>query len=194
MLNRMGADYPDLVKEVVRAVSSPRIAEVLRLLAEEEVCLRNLRDVLEAIAEIGQSERNAVPIADRTRVALRRYIAAPHMADGRFPVLVVGGRLERFFRDNLQTVEGVAHLAMPPDQARTLIGMIRSETAKCGARAIITAYDLRRPLRQLTAGDLFGLPILCYNELPPALPLDVVGTLDRTPDAIEEQAPMEAAA
>ena len=194
MLNRMGADYPDLVKEVVRAVSSPRIAEVLRLLAEEEVCLRNLRDVLEAIAEIGQSERNAVPIADRTRVALRRYIAAPHMADGRFPVLVVGGRLERFFRDNLQTVEGVAHLAMPPDQARTLIGMIRSETAKCGARAIITAYDLRRPLRQLTAGDLFGLPILCYNELTPALPLDVVGTLDRTPDAIEEQAPMEAAA
>ena len=194
MLNRMGADYPDLVKEVVRAVSSPRIAEVLRLLAEEEVCLRNLRDVLEAIAEIGQSERNAVPIADRTRVALRRYIAAPHMADGRFPVLVVGGRLERFFRDNLQTVEGVAHLAMPPDQARTLIGMIRSETAKCGARAIITAYDLRRPLRQLTAGDLFGLPILCYNELTPALPLDVVGTLDRTPDAIEEQAPVEAAA
>lgn len=194
MLNRMGADYPDLVKEVVRAVSSPRIAEVLRLLAEEEVCLRNLRDVLEAIAEIGQSERNAVPIADRTRVALRRYIAAPHMADGRFPVLVVGGRLERFFRDNLQTVEGVAHLAMPPDQARTLIGMIRSETAKCGARAIVTAYDLRRPLRQLTAGDLFGLPILCYNELTPALPLDVVGTLDRTPDAIEEQAPMEDAA
>ena len=194
MLNRMGADYPDLVKEVVRAVSSPRIAEVLRLLAEEEVCLRNLRDVLEAIAEIGQSERNAVPIADRTRVALRRYIAAPHMADGRFPVLVVGGRLERFFRDNLQTVEGGAHLAMPPDQARTLIGRIRSETAKCGARAIVTAYDLRRPLRQLPAGDLFGLPILCYNELTPALPLDVVGTLDRTPDAIEEQAPVEAAA
>lgn len=193
MLNRMGADYPDLVKEVVRAVSSPRIAEVLRLLAEEEVCLRNMRDVLEAIAEIGQSERNAVPIADRTRVAMRRYLALPHMAEGRFPVLVVGGRLERFFRDNLQTVEGVAHLAMAPDQARTLISTIRSEAAKCGARAIVTAYDLRRPLRQLTAGDLFGLPVLCYNELTPSLPLDVVGTLDRTPDAIEEQV-MEAAA
>jgi type III secretion protein V len=193
MLNRLGADYPDLVKEVVRAVSSPRIAEVLRLLAEEEVCLRNMRDVLEAIAEIGQSERNAVPIADRARVALRRYISAPHMADGRFPVLVVGGRLERFFRDNLQSVEGVPHLAMAPEHARTLIAMIRSESGKCGARAIITAFDLRRPLRQLTAGDLFGLPILCYNELTPALPLDVVGTLDRTPDMIEEQ-PMEAAA
>jgi type III secretion protein V len=89
-------------------------------------------------------------------------------------------------------VEGVQHLAMAPDQARTLIGMIRSEATKCGARAVVTAYDLRRPLRQLTAGDLFGLPILCYNELTPALPLDVVGTLDRTPDAIEEQ--MEAAA
>jgi len=194
MLNRIGAEYPDLVKEVVRAVSSPRIAEVLRLLAEEEVCLRNMRDVLEAIAEIGQSERNAVPIADRARVALRRYIAAPYMADGRFPVLVVGSRLERFFRDSLQAVDGVVHLAMAPEHARTLIGMIRGECAKCGARAIVTAFDLRRPLRQLTAGDLFGLPILCYNELSPALPLDVVGTLDRTPDAIEDQPMAEAAA
>ena len=193
MLNRVGAEYPDLVKEVVRAVSSPRVAEILRLLVEEEVCLRNMRDVLEAISECAQSERNAVPIADRTRIALRRYIAAPHMADGRLPVIVVGGRLERFFRDSLQTVDGVVHLAMVPDHARTLISMIRAECAQRGARAIVTAYDLRRPLRQLTAGDLFGIPVLCYNELSPTLPLDVVGTLDRTPDAIEDQPVAEAA-
>lgn len=191
ILNQVGADYPDLVKEVVRAVSSPRIAEVLRLLAEEEVPLRNMRNVLEAIAEAGQSERNALPLADMTRVALRRYITAPHMESGRFPVMVVGARLERFFRDNLQQVEGIAHLAMQPDHARTMIAMIQSERSKCGARAILTAYELRRPLRRLIGGDIFELPVLAYNELVPTLPLDVVGTLDRTPDAIEA---MEAAA
>ncbi len=194
ILNRVGADYPDLVKEVVRAVSTPKIAEILRLLAEEEVPLRNMRDVFEAIAEAGQSERNAMPIADLTRISLRRYIAAPHAVDGRFRVMVVGGRLERFFRDNVQPVEGVARLAMKPEHARIMIAMIRSEMAKCGAVAILTAFDLRRPLRRLIGGDLFELPVLAFNELSPALPLDVVGTLDRTPEALEDERPAEAAA
>jgi type III secretion protein V len=193
MLNRIGAAYPDLVKEVVRAVSTARIAEVLRLLVAEEVPLTNMRDVLEAVAEIGQTERSAFSIADRARVALRRYIIAPHIAEGRLAVMVVGSSLERFFRDSLQTLDGIGHLAMAPDQARTLVETIRNECGRSGARAIVTAYDLRRPLRQITALDLFGLPILCFNELLPTLPLDVAGTLDRTPDVLADQ-PVAAAA
>ncbi|WP_404334970.1 FHIPEP family type III secretion protein [Sphingomonas sp. MMS12-HWE2-04] len=186
LLNRVGAEYPDVVKEVVRAVTTSRIAEVLRLLAEEEVPLRNMRDVLEAIAEAGQSERNALPLADLTRVALRRYLAPPHCIDGRFRVLIVGTTLERFLRDNSRTVDGVARLAMEPDHARTLIAMIRREVAETGARAVVTAFDLRRPLRRLLSADLFELPVLAFNELMPSIPLDVAGQIDRTPLAIEE--------
>lgn len=194
LLNRIGADYPDVVKEVVRAVPAARIAEVLRLLAEEEVPLRNMRDVLEAIAEAGQAERNAIPIADLTRCALRRYLSLPHCVEGRFPVLVVGAALERFLRDNVRTVDGVARLAMEPDHARTMIAMLKRETTASGARAILTAFELRRPLRRLVGPDLFEVPILAFNELSPTVPLDVVGQLDRTPIAIQEENSMGAAA
>jgi type III secretion protein V len=193
LLNRIGADYPDVVKEVVRAVPAARIAEVLRLLAEEEVPLRNMRDVLEAIAEAGQSERNAIPIADLTRTALRRYLSPPHCVDGRFPVLVIGSTLERFLRDNIRTVDGVGRLAMEPAHARTMIEMLQREMAASGARAVVTAYELRRPLRRLVGPDLFETPILAFNELSPTIPLDVVGQLDRTPITIEEDNSMEAA-
>jgi type III secretion protein V len=186
ILNRVGADYPDVVKEVVRAVSSPRIAEVLRLLAEEEVPLRNMRDVLEAVAEAGQSERNALPLADMTRVALRRYLTPPHCVDGRFRALIVGPTLERFLRDNVRQVDGVARLAMEPVHARTMIAMIRREVAESGARAVVVAFDLRRPLRRLLSADLFEVPVLAFNELSTSIPLDVVGQIDRTPAAIEE--------
>ena len=185
LLNRVGTDYPDVVKEVVRAVPAARIAEVLRLLAEEEVPLRNMRDVLEAIAEAGQAERNAIPIADLTRNSLKRYLSLPHVVDGRFPVLVVGAALERFLRDNIRTIDGVARLAMEPDHARQMIAMLRAEVASTGARAVLTAFELRRPLRRLVGPDLFEVPILAFNELSPSIPLDVVGQLDRTPAALE---------
>jgi type III secretion protein V len=185
LLNRVGTDYPDVVKEVVRAVPASKIAEVLRLLAEEEVPLRNMRDVLEAIAEAGQAERNAIPIADLTRNSLKRYLSLPHVVDGRFPVLVVGAALERFLRDNIRTVDGVARLAMEPDHARQMIAMLREQVASTGARAVLTAFELRRPLRRLVGPDLFEVPILAFNELSPSIPLDVVGQLDRTPAALE---------
>lgn len=194
LLNRIGTDYPDVVKEVVRAVPAAKIAEVLRLLAEEEVPLRNMRDVLEAVAEAGQSERNAIPIADLTRCALRRYLSLPHCVEGRFPVLVVGAALERFLRENVRTVDGVARLAMEPDHARTMIAMLKRETRASGARAILTAFELRRPLRRLVGPDLFEVPILAFNELSATVPLDVVGQLDRTPIAIEKENNVGAAA
>lgn len=187
ILNRVGADYPDVVKEVVRAVSSPRIAEVLRHLAEEEVPLHNMRDVLEAIAEAGQSERNALPLADMTRVALKRYLTPPHCVGGRFQVLVIGSTLEGFMRENIRQVDGVARLAMEPDNARIMIGMIHREIAESGARAVVVAFDLRRPLRRLLSADLFEVPVLAFNELSTTIPLDVVGQLDRTPIAIPEE-------
>ncbi|WP_066477033.1 MULTISPECIES: flagellar biosynthesis protein FlhA [unclassified Sphingomonas] len=193
LLNRIGAEYPDVVKEAVRAVPTARIAEVIRLLVEEEVSLRNLRDVLEAIADAGQSERNAIPIADMTRVAVKRYLTPPLCTDGRLRVLIVGATLESFLRDNVRPVDGVARLAMEPEQARTMIAMLKRELASCGARAIVTAFDLRRPLRRLIAGDVFDTPVLAFNELSPSVPLDIVAQFDRTPITIEEDVGLGAA-
>lgn len=186
MLNQLGTTHPDVVKEVVRAVSAPRIAEVMRLLAEEEVPMRNMRDVMEALADAGQSERAALLLADRTRVALKRYLTPPHCTDGRLKVLVVGLELERFLNDNVRQVDGVARLAMEPEHGRILISMIADEVRDSGARAVVVAYDLRRPLRRLIGGELFDVPVLAFNELSPTMPLDVVGQLDRTPLAVED--------
>lgn len=193
MLNALGVEYPDVVKEAVRAVSAAKIAEVLRLLAEEEVPLRNMRDVLEAVAEAGQSDRNALPIADRTRLALKRYLSPPHCVNGRMKVLIIGLTLEHFLRDNVRQLDGVARLAMQPEHARTLIDMIRHEVNTSQARAVVVAQDLRRPLRRLLGPDLFEVPVLSFNELSPTIPLDVVGQLDRTPLAVEDESRMEAA-
>lgn len=192
-LNQLGTDYPDVVKEVVRTVSTPKIAEVLRLLAEEEVPLRNMRDVMEALADAGQSERSAVLLADRTRVALRRYLTPPHCTDGRFRVLVIGPTLEHYLRDSVRQIDGTARLGIEPEHARTLIEMIRREVQTSGARAVIAAFDLRRALRRLIGPDLFEVPVLAFNELSPTIPLDVVGQLDRTPLAVEEETVREPA-
>lgn len=184
MLNRLGDQYPEVVKEAVRAVPTGKIAEVLRLLADEGVPLRNLRDAIEALADIGQYEREAVPMAERTRIAMRRHLIAPLCDDGRLRVLMVGSELEGIIRETLTEVDGQMRLAINPMQMRSMISLLADQVRASGARVILTSQDLRRPLRLMVAADLAHISIISFNELNPSVPLDIVGELNRAPDTL----------
>lgn len=193
LLNWLGEEYPEVVKEAVRAVPTSTIAEILRLLVEEQVPLRNLRDAVEAIAEAGQMERDPRIIAERVRVALRRNIIAPLCVNGRLPVLMIGSAVEETIRNTVTMIDGQARLAIDPYQMRALILLLQEQVEATGARAILTAQDLRRPLRLVTAADLFDVPVISFNELNPAIPLDVVGEVNRAPDLLGQPDLAEAA-
>jgi type III secretion protein V len=187
MLNRLGDEYPEVVKEAVRSVPTSRIADVLRLLAEEGVSLRNARDPIEAIAEIAQQEHETSAIAERVRVAMRRHIVAPLTRGGRLSALMVGPELEDVLRATRTPVDGDVRLAINPHQMQALIALLREQIEACGAHVVLTAQDVRRPLRLLIAGDLFHVPVVSFNELNPAVPLDIVGELNRAPDSLTNQ-------
>ncbi len=189
MLNRLGDQYPEVVKEAVRAVPTGKIAEVLRLLADEGVPLRNLRDAIEALADIGQYEREAPPMAERTRIAMRRHLIAPLCDDGRLRVLMVGSELEAIIRETLTEVDGQMRLAINPMQMRAMIGLLSDQVRESGARVILTSQDLRRPLRLMIAADLPDIAIVSFNELNPSVPLDIVGEMNRAPDALPNDVP-----
>lgn len=187
-LNLLGETHPEVVKEAVRAVPTGRIAEVLRLLVEERVPLRNFRDAIEAIGDAGQYEREAVAMAERVRIAMRRHLIAPLCIDGRLRVLIVGAALEDVIRQTLTPIDGQMRLAISPVQMRALNALLGGQVRESGARAVLTAQDLRRPLRLLIAGDLYDVPVISFNELNPAVPLDIVGELNSAPESLEARA------
>lgn len=184
LLDHLGETHPEVVKETVRAVPVPTIVEVFRLLAEEQVSLRNLRDCVEAICDAGQTERSAAAILARVRVGLRRNIIAPLCRDGALNVMMIGPRAEEAIRATTTSVNGQTRLAIDPLRMRELVQLIRSEVEAGSARAILTAQDLRRPLRLICASDLFEVPVLSFNELNPAVSLNVVRQLDIAPDLL----------
>jgi type III secretion protein V len=191
LLNRLGDDYPDVVREATRTVTIGKIAEVLRLLADEGVSLTNFRDPIEAIAEAGQQEHNSVIIAERVRIAMRRHLIAPMCLNGRLPALMVGSALEDVLRAARMPVDSDVRLAVNPHQMQALIALLREQLDASGARAILTEQDIRRPLRLLIAGDLYHVPVISFRELNPAVPLDIVGELNRAPESLANQVQQE---
>ena len=174
LLTRAAADMPDIVKEVLRALPLQRVAEVLRRLVGESVSIRNLRDILEALAEISQREKDVHTVAEFTRVALRRQISHQVAPGGRLPAVMLQPQLEELLRQSVRVSGGASQLALDPEMARTLSDTIVQAIRTHQPIALLTAIDVRYHVRKLIEAECFGTPVLSYHELMPTLQLEVL--------------------
>jgi type III secretion protein V len=182
LLTRSAADMPDIVKEVLRALPLQRVAEVLRRLVAESVSIRNLRDILEAMAEISQREKDLHTVAEFTRVALRRQISHQVAPNGRLQAVMLQPQLEERLRQSVRAAGGVSQLALEPEFARTVSDAIARSLRDHVPVALLTTIDLRYHVRKLIEAECFDVPVLSYHELMPTLQLDVVDRIP-APDA-----------
>ena len=174
LLTRASADAPDVVKEVLRALPLQRVADVLRRLVGEQVSIRNLRDILEALAEAGQRDKDAHALTEYARIALRRQISHRAAPDGRLPALMLEPGLEELLRQAVRVNGGISQLALEPEAARRIAAAIAASVARHRPAAVVTGIDVRWHLRKLIEPDCFEIPVLSYHELMPTLQLDVL--------------------
>lgn len=182
LFSKMQRDYPDLVKEMLRVVAPQRVADVMRRLAEEGIPVRNLRDVFEAITDVGGREKDVVLLTEYVRVALKREIADRYAdADRTLHVLLIHPELEDRLRQSVRVAGGVSQLAISPEMAARLSGEVRAHLARQPADVkpvLLCSLDVRRHLRKLLEVDFFELPVLSYQELAPDLRIVQAGQVN----------------
>jgi type III secretion protein V len=174
LLTRAAIDAPDVVKEVLRALPVQRVADVLRRLVGEGVSIRNLRDILEALSEAGQRDKDAHALTEFARIALKRQLCHQVAPDGRLPVLLLEPDLEDLLRQAVRTSGGVAQLALEPEAARRIAAAIAALVAQRRPRVLVTTIDVRWHLRKLIEPECFDTPVLSFHELMPTLELDIL--------------------
>ena len=76
MLDQLEKAFPAIIKEVIpKVVTVLKLTDILGRLVEEEISIRDLRGVLQAIAEYGQVEADNVMLTEHVRSALKRYVS-----------------------------------------------------------------------------------------------------------------------
>jgi type III secretion protein V len=180
LLNRWSRDYPDLVKEMLRAAAPQRVSEVLRRLLDEGVSIRQLRDIFEAITEVSARERDIVPIVEQVRVALRRHITQRHLGPDRaISALITHPELEDALRQLLRGSPQSGRLAIDPQLLQRVSGEIRAARDGAGAgferTVMLCSMDVRRHLRKLIETEFFELPVLSFQELSGDVPIVPLG-------------------
>jgi type III secretion protein V len=180
LLTRWSRDYPDLVKEMLRAAAPQRVSEVLRRLLEEGIPIRQLRDIFEAITDVCARERDVVLATEFVRVALRRHITQRYIgADRSISALIAHPELEDTLRQAVRAAGQPGQVPVDPQLLRRVsaeIGAIRAEIGAAFERVVmLCSMDVRRHLRKITEAEYFDLPVLSFQELSGDVPVIPVG-------------------
>ena len=171
-------NFPALVREATRHVSNQHIAEVLRNLVNENIPVRNLRDILEALAEWGDKEKTSAGLTEFARMGLKRYMSARFVQkDDMLNAIIISPTTEASIRSTLkETVTGIV-MTLAPDQVNELrqqVSLSLNQLKEKPGPVLITAIDLRRHVK-IVMDNLFPLlPVLSYQELLPQVSINPV--------------------
>jgi type III secretion protein V len=181
LIARIEPDYGDLVKELQKSTPLPKIAEILRRLVQEEVPIRNLRLILEALIEWGQREQDIVLLVEYVRVALRREICFRVADPNRvIAAYLIDRAVEEQIRGALRKTAVGTFLTLPETAAQPIIARLKAMLDGLDGKArpvVLTAMDIRRHVRNLLANNDITIPVLSFQEIAPefnALPLATV--------------------
>jgi type III secretion protein V len=168
-LETLEKQYPALVKEALAKVPIALMTDVLRKLLHEEVSIRNLKGILEALVS-PSTEGDAAALAEKCRQALARQLSHKYAPAGPLYAFLVDPAVE----ESLRTSGPQA--SMEPLAAAAIIEGVR-KVATTGRAVLLASPDVRRSLRRLIEGAFPEVAVLTFSELDADLQIRPVGRL-----------------
>jgi len=183
LLTKIQANYADLVKEAEKIAPLQKLAEILRRLVDENVPVRNMRAILEAVVEWGQREQNVVLLVEYVRVALGRQICFRCADRDR---VIAAYMLERSVEDMLRSAQRQTSAGTYMNLSEEAVQPLIDEIARALAEAapgtnpvVLTAMDVRRLTRHLLTRSNIYVPVMSYQELAPEFNVQPLGSLTK---------------
>ncbi|GAO05527.1 flagellar biosynthesis protein FlhA [Anaeromyxobacter sp. PSR-1] len=187
LLGVLGRDAPKLVEDVVPgAISLGELVRVVRGLLREGVSVRDLRTVLEAVADAAPRSKEPAWLVEAARRRLSRQLTARAAnADGVVRALTLDRGTEETLRATLGASDGEAALAPDVETARRLVASLESgATRLTGAGhpvVVLAPPDLRRPLFDFASRFVPDVQVLAARELVPGTTVEPAGTVQAQP-------------
>ncbi|MCS4230656.1 type III secretion protein V [Stenotrophomonas maltophilia] len=173
--------FPELLKEVHRHIPVQRVSEVLQRLQREGVSIRNMKIILETLAQWGQREKDVILLVEHVRGGLARYISSQHARNGRIAAVLLAPETEQLVRSGIRQSQGAAFLNLDPVQSEQLLDRIaivfEPLLASRPEALLLVAPDVRRFVKRFIETRLPGLAVLSFSEISDAVSLDVVRSL-----------------
>ena len=186
LMDQLSQAAPKLVEAVVPSqLSVGVVAKVLQNLLAEGVAVRDIRTIVEILAEQAPRSQDPDVLTAAVRPALGRMMMQKLTTVGAdLSVMTLDAGLEQQLHNILQ--QSKEHgLAMEPNLAEQLLGNLQGTSEQLAQRGIppvlVVSPGIRPWLAKMVKNRIPGLVILGYNEIPDEQGIQVVSTIEQQP-------------
>lgn len=183
LLDQFKKDNPKVVEELVPSLLSLGVVvKVLGNLLRERVPIRDLRTILETLADYGPTIKDPDLLTEYVRHALARTITRQYQSpDGALPVISLDPRLDQEIAAAIQQGPQGGALAIDPLTAQKIMMRIRQAAENLSMRGhppVVLCSPMVRPhLRKLIERSFPNIAVLSSNEIIPQVRLQSLETV-----------------
>lgn len=183
LIDNLGKIYPKLIEELIpNILNLGTIMQVLQNLLNESVSIRDLRTILETMADYAPLTQDTEVLTEYVRHALSRAISTALVQpdDGTIQVITMDPTIEEQIQNSVQHREHGNHLALDPGLAQKILDSLSNLVSTFGGGrqpALLVIPQIRPHVRKLTERYFPSLAVLSHNEIAANMKIKSLGTV-----------------
>ncbi len=182
LLDTLSKTSPKAVEEVTNVLNLGIIQKVLQNLVRENISIRDLLTITEALADYGEMTKDPEILTEYVRQRLGRAIVKPFLDENdTLRVLTLDSGIEETIRNSLQQTEHGVFLTLDPAAAQNIINSVKKAVEEAEgmgvAPVILTNPTVRRHLRRLVERFIPDVNVISHSEIPGNIRLESLGVI-----------------
>lgn len=171
LLDDLGKTQQKLISETIPSqISVGGVQRVLQNLLREQVSIRDLPTIIEAIAEASRSTQNIVMISEHVRSRLGRQISHSQTTEaGYIPIVAMSAGWEQTFAESLSGSGDDRTLSMAPSRIQEFITSVRTSFDKFAMQGespiLLTSPAIRPYVRSIIERFRPSTVVMSQNEI-----------------------------
>jgi flagellar biosynthesis protein FlhA len=175
LIDKFKETNPKVVEELIpNLLTLGKVQKVMQNLLKEQICIRDLRTILETLADYSAMTKDADILTEYVRHALARPITKQYQnKDGSLSVVTLEKSIEDAIEGSVQKTETGNYLTLEPSLAERIIAKVKAGVEEIAPKLETQALLLVSPMvrmyvRRLMERFLPDLVILSHNEIAPS--------------------------
>ena len=184
MLDHIKSSHPKVIEELVpNVLPLGVVVKVLQNLLREQVSIRDLPTVLEALADWGALVKDVDTLTEYARQALARTISKQYLTpDGAIPVLALSPEVETAVAEAIQHTDHGTFLALDPTLGQEIMNRLAEQLDRfmpLNAQPIVVCSPQVRPhFKKLVDRFIPNLVVLSYSDILSNVQIQTIGMVE----------------
>ena len=183
LLDNVAVTAPKVVDELIpNLLNLGTVLRVIKNLLKEGVSIRDMRTILECLADYASLTKDPDVLTEFVRQGLGRFIVDQYKMEEETLFLVTMDReVEDLIAEAIQPSDQGSYLAIEPSTAQQIIGIIRNMSERFNPRGaqplLLASPSIRRHVRKLIERFVPHMAVLSHNEIPQNIKIQSLGVV-----------------